>query len=203
MCPSTTATNSATAVDREALLIRRVVSGEAHLFRDLVGPHLPRLLAFTQNRLGSKPDAEDVVQEATLKAFRHLADFRFESHFSTWFFHIISNVIQQFWRRKRRAARFENGRASYEDVLRESGSRDPGPSPLELLEREEVIERLHNSIQRLPKSQRAVIVLRGIEELSTDDVARKLNLTDSVVRTRFFRARLKLLDLVRTEATST
>jgi RNA polymerase sigma-70 factor (ECF subfamily) len=138
-------------------------------------------------------EAEDVAQEAFLKAFRNLASFRGESKFSTW---LISITLNEARRRLRRqsAARME----SLDEPPEEGGKvspallRDWREIPSEALERREMRALLQSAIENLSPLYREVLVLRDIEELTIEETAGTLAISISSVKVRLHRARIML-----------
>ena len=179
----------------EALLIQRILAGETAVFDDLLKPYFYRMLAFATRALRNRADAEDAVQEASLKAFVHLASFRQEARFSTWLFRIVLNEINQL---RRRGMRWPSSPLSQIDGERrvEDLWQDPGPTPLELLEQKDSLRGLRRSVRRLPAPLRTAVVLRDIAGLDIHETARRMNLTSAAVKTRLFRGRRWLAEMV-------
>lgn len=173
--------------DQEGFLIQRIVDGEAELFGDLLRPYLPRIQAFAHSKLRNEADAEDAVQQATLKAFSHLKRFRRESSFFTWLARITLNEIYQVQRNNQR----RDSRAELDEAL-ENRCSDPRPSVLETLERTELSERLSRFVASLPERLRVVVLLRHVEGLAIRDIAARLKLTQAGVKTRLHRGRRQL-----------
>jgi RNA polymerase sigma-70 factor (ECF subfamily) len=141
----------------------------------------------------NETEAEDVAQEAILKAFRNLSSFRGESKFSTW---LISITLNEARRRLRRQStvRMESLHEPSEEGGRVSPAllQDWREIPSEALERREVRELLQNAIEQLSPIYREVLVLRDIEELSTEETAGVLAISISSVKVRLHRARIML-----------
>jgi len=95
---SPTPTSNRTRTD-EAILISKIVGGQRDRFGDLIAPHLAPLSRIVRATLGAHPEVEDVVQQTALKAFTHLAQFRFEAGFRTWLIQIGLNEARQWWRK--------------------------------------------------------------------------------------------------------
>ena len=172
----------------EARMIRRIVSGQRDLFGELIAPHLRPLSCIVQASIGAHPDAEDIVQQATLKAFTHLAQFRFEASFKTWLIGIGLNEVRQ-WRRKHSSSR---PRSFALADLRNLHLVDPSHSPLIECQNNEAAGQLRAAVARLPEKYRLVILLRDLEDLSVTEVAGRLGLTIPAVKTRHLRARQKV-----------
>ena len=172
----------------EAALIRRIVDGQRDLFGDLIAPHLTPLIRMVRATIGGDPEVEDIVQQAALKAFANLAQFRFEADFRTWLIQIGLNEARQ-WRRKCASSRIV-GFAPL--PLSELPIADKNHSPLSEYQRRETGAQLRAALVRLPKKYRNVILLRDIKDLSISEVAWRLGLTVPAVKSRHRRARQKI-----------
>src|SRR5271167_3454998 len=181
----------------EALLIRRVVAGEHDLFYQLIRPYERRLYATAFAILRNEADAEDVAQEAVLKAFKHIRQFRAESRFSTWLIQITVNEARM--RRRKEHAEIMQPIADHQD---EEGNYTPRDFadwreiPSETLERSEVRQRLVEALASLGDKYREVFVLRDVQHLSIEETAKALGVSTASVKTRLLRARLMLRDLL-------
>ncbi|HEY7096974.1 MAG TPA: sigma-70 family RNA polymerase sigma factor [Terriglobales bacterium] len=181
----------------EEILIRRIQNGEPELFYDLIKPYQQRVYATAFAIMRNESDAEDVAQEAFLKAFKHLAQFRSEARFSTWLTQITVNEARM---RKRK------GRSSVEDPMTEHEDEEGNYTPRdfadwreipsETLERKEVREKLAEALARLGEKYREVFVLRDMQQLSIEQTAKTLGISAAAVKTRLLRARLMLRDLL-------
>src|ERR1700722_16009121 len=177
----------------EAQIIASILAGNTHLFHNLIRPHERSVYAMALSLLHNEADAEDVAQEAFLKAFRDLANFRGEARFSTW---LISITLNEARRRLRRQStvRME----SLDDPPEEGGKVSPAllsdwrEIPSEALERREVRALLQQAIGQLSPIYREVVVLRDIEELSIEETAGALSISISSVKVRLHRARIML-----------
>src|SRR6201997_4508197 len=177
----------------EAQIIASILSGNTHLFHDLIRPHERSVYAMALSLLHNEADAEDVAQEAFLKAFRKLASFRGESKFSTWLISITLNEARRRLRRQN-TVRME----SLDEPPEEGGKvspallRDWREIPSEALERREMRVLLQEAIGQLSPIYREVLVLRDIEELSVEETASALAISISSVKVRLHRARIML-----------
>jgi len=175
----------------EAGLIRQIIRGRKDLFGDLIQPHVKPLLHIIRNKIDSHQDAEDIAQQATLKALKHLEQFRFEASFRTWLLGIGLNEARQ-WQRKRCTCQRLMERSASVELEPAADS----PSPYLHVERAENVKRLRGAVAMLPEKYRSVLILRDFEELSIAEVASRLALTISAVKTRHQRARLKVAQLL-------
>jgi RNA polymerase sigma-70 factor, ECF subfamily len=181
----------------ETVLIRRVREGDRDLFYQLIQPHERRVFAAAFAILRNDADAEDVAQEAMLKAFKHIGQFREESKFSTWLLQITVNEARM--RRRREHAYIMEPIAERKD---EEGNYVPRDFadwreiPLETLERKEVRQKLAEALGSLGEKYREVFVLRDMQHMSIEETAKALGITTASVKTRLLRARLMLRDLL-------
>ena len=181
----------------EAILIRRIRNGEHELFYELVRPYEQRLYSTAFAILRNEADAEDAAQEAVLKAFKNIRQFRSEARFSTWLTQITVNEARM--RRRREHAEIMEPIANQPD---EEGNYTPRDFadwreiPSETLERNEIREQLLKALQVLGQKYREVFVLRDMQHLSIEETAKFLGISSSAVKTRLLRARLMLRDLL-------
>ena len=178
--------------DEELRLIHRVQAGDAEAFEALVRAHEKTVYNLALRMTGHPQDAEDMAQEAFLKAYRSLGDFRGESKFSVWLYRIVSNVCLDHLRRQSRrpasslTAEDEEGESVQWDVPDES------QSPEKLLERKLTREAVQRGLAALPQEQRQILLLREMRGLSYEEIGEILNLEPGTVKSRIFRARKRL-----------
>jgi RNA polymerase sigma-70 factor (ECF subfamily) len=177
----------------ESLLVTEAKAGSYEAFEELVNRYEKKIYRLGLNITGNREDAEDVLQETFLKAFEHLAAFREDSRFYTWIVRIgVNEALMKL--RKRRAEKM----VPMEDAVVEDGEVIPReftdwkPNPEQQLTRTELEGILENAAKALPPTFRAVFFLRDVEELSTEETAKMLNLSTGAVKARLFRARLRL-----------
>ena len=182
---------------KEGMLIRRIRDGEYDLFYELIRPYERRVFAAALAILRNEADAEDAAQEAMLKAFKHIRQFRAESRFSTWLIQITVNEARM--RRRKAHANIMEPIVDRED---EEGNYTPcdfadwREIPLESLERKEVRQKLAEALASLGEKYREVFVLRDMQHLSIEETAKALGISAASVKTRLLRARLMLRDLL-------
>lgn len=181
----------------EAELIERVRGGEPEAFYELVRPHERGIFMAAFSILGNEADAEEVVQEAILKAFKAIGRFRGESKFSTWIIQITINEARMKLRKDRRHL--------YESLDESRKGEDEGDYiprdfadwreiPSEALESARLRAALRKGLEALGPKYRQVLVLRDIEHLSIADTAVLMGITEATVKTRLLRARLMMRD---------
>ena len=182
---------------REQDLIARVQRGESELFYELVRPYERRVYAAALAILRNEADAEDVAQEAMLKAFANIGQFRAEARFSTWLIQITVN--EALMRRRRQRTVTMEGIEDHRDEEGEYTPRDFADwreIPSEALERKEVRQKLAEALATLDRKYREVFVLRDMEHLNIQETAEALGISVASVKTRLLRARLMLRDLL-------
>lgn len=181
----------------DAALLARLRAREPQAFETLVRTQAARLLRVARRFLRDEEDARDAVQDAFVSAFRSIDRFAAGSTLATWLHRIVVNACLMKLRTMRR-----HPEEAIDDLLphfAEDGHQAE-PSipwmPEEKLERTEVRELVRRSIDRLPDAYRTVLLLRDIEELSTEETARELGLTPGAVKVRLHRARQALRALL-------
>ena len=189
-----------TASSDEAGLLARLRAGDDRAFEDLVRTYGSRLLAVARRFVRNDEDAQDIVQSAYLSAFRALEQFEGNCQLSTWLHRIVVNTALMKLRSRKRKPE-----ESIEDLLPtfqddghhvEQFSDWSAPADV-LLERRQTRVTVRACIERLPDNYRAVLLLRDIEERSTQEVAEALSMTPTAVKVRLHRARQALSTLLR------
>ncbi len=184
--------------ESESSLIARICEGESSLFATLVKPYERRIYVTALALLRNDADAQDVAQEAILKAFANLRQFRGESKFSTWLIQITVNEARMR-QRKQHAQLFEPLVESNDE---EKGTYTPRDFadwreiPSEALERSEIRTLLAKALASLAQKYREVFILRDVEHMSIEEAAEALNISIASVKTRLLRARLMLRDIL-------
>jgi RNA polymerase sigma-70 factor, ECF subfamily len=180
----------------EAELIQRACNGDKEAFYSLVRPCEGAAYTLAVSILNNPEDAEEAVQEAVLKALSHLSDFRGEAKFSTWLISITINEARLKLRKDRRHLyeSVDEQRASEDGEYFPKDFADWREVPSEALQRKELREALKNAIASLPLKYREVLILRDVQQLRIEEVARILGITEGSVKTRLLRARLQMRD---------
>jgi len=186
------------AVGTEDLdLVHAAQDGDVSAFEQLVERYDRRLLRIAEHITHNREDSQDVVQEACLKAFQHLGDFREDSRFLTWLIRITVNqalMKLRKWRTTKEVSLDENFQAEGDMLPREVA--DWTPNPEELYRASELRDILIKALGELRPILRTVFVLRDMEGLSIDQTADVLQLTPAAVKARLWRARLQLRELL-------
>src|ERR1700677_1601525 len=180
-------------VHPDILLVNRAREGDVQAFEQLVKQYDRQVFRIAQHITQNREDAEDVMQDAFLKAYEKLDQFQGNSKFYTWLVRIAVN--ESLMRlRKRRTGKLVS---MDEDVQTDEGSvprdfADWAPNPEQNYTQAELAEILRKTIQGLPQGFRVVFVLRDVEGLSTEETAETLGLSVPAVKSRLLRARLQL-----------
>ena len=174
-------------------LVQASKNGDVAAFEQLVKRYDRKLFRIAQSVTHNREDSQDAVQEALLKAYQHLGDFRGDSQFSTWLIRITLNQSLMKLRKLRRTKEvaLDEDFGTDEDVLPREVI-DWAPNPEQLYSVSELRNILIKTIEELRPILRAVFVLQDLEGLSTDQTAEVLNLSQSAVKSRLWRARLEL-----------
>lgn len=181
------------AVRDEAAMIAAILAGDQRQFHELIRPFERGVYRMALSMLRNEAEAEEVAQEAFLRAFRNLSKFRADSKFSTWLISITLNEARSRLRRHK-TVKMESldGADDEQGHVTPALLRDWREIPSEVLERGEVRSILRRAIEDLPEIYREVFVLRDEEEMSVQEVADMLELSVSAVKVRLHRARLML-----------
>jgi RNA polymerase sigma-70 factor (ECF subfamily) len=180
----------------EAALIKSACAGKREAFYELVRPYERMIYATAISVVKNPADAEEIAQEAVLKAFSHLSTFRAESRFSTWLVQITYNEAKMRLKKARSHLyeSMDDQRQSEEGDFWPKDYADWRPIPSELLEQNEIRQAVQDAINSLTPSYRETLVLRDIEHLSIKETSVILGISEPTVKTRLHRARLLLRD---------
>ena len=174
-------------------MISSILAGDTELYHELIRPYELRVFRMALSLMKNEADAEDVAQEAILKAFRNLSKFRGQAKFSTW---LISITLNEARGRLRHKGLIQMD--SIDESTSEEGHvspallRDWREIPSEALERKEVRDTLTEAIGHLAPIYREIVLLRDVQELSIEEAAAALTISTASVKVRLHRARLML-----------
>lgn len=177
--------------EREAELIASVLAGDADAFEPLVKEHERKIYNLALRMTGDPDDACDVAQDAFVKAYTSLKDFRGESAFGSWLYRLASNVCLDFLRREKR-----RGTVSLTVEDEELDIADLRFSPEDEIERLELRDEINTALMRLPATARQIIVMRDVSGLSYAEITEALGLELGTVKSRIARAREKLIAIL-------
>jgi RNA polymerase sigma-70 factor, ECF subfamily len=167
-------------------VVERVRAGDVDLFEVLMRRYNQKLYRAARSVFPNDPsEAEDVVQDAWVRAFEHLDQFEGRAQLSTW---LVRITLHEAWSRARRRRRL----GPLEDAAREEAAMETttaGPDPEKDAAALEMRGLLEEAVANLPETYRTVFVLRSIEDMTTEETAECLELSSDVVKTRLHRAR--------------
>lgn len=172
--------------------IDKVLAGNVNAFSYLIDRHKDKAFNLAYRICGNREEAEEIAQDAFLKAFRSLKDFRKKSSFSTWLYRIVYNTSVSLVRtRGSRILSLEEFPADAVDFLAESSNED------------EAVDNYRNSLvnfalQKLHEEERGLITLYYFDELETDEIALITGIKKQNIKVRLFRARQKMAGIIKT-----
>lgn len=176
--------------DVDAELVARVQRGERQAFDLLVLKYQRKIMRLLSRMIRDPSEIEDVTQEAFIKAYRALPQFRGESAFYTWLYRIAINTGRNWLATN---SRRPSSPSSYEnedgETFNETDNLTDNNTPESAMASREIAETVNRSIEDLPEDLRTAIVLREIEGMSYEDIAATMNCPIGTVRSRIFRAR--------------
>ena len=179
--------------------LRRAQAGDVAAFNVLVLRHQDAAYSLALRFLGSPQAAEDVTQEAFLRAYRHLGRFRGE-RFRPWLLSIVANAARDELRRQRRHPQRSLEQARADPELPAFDPPDPGPTPEAEALRGELRADLEQALRTLPDDWRLIVLLSDVHRLSYEEVAEAAGVPVGTVKSRLSRARARLRDVLRAGA---
>ncbi|ESZ20621.1 MULTISPECIES: RNA polymerase sigma factor [unclassified Mesorhizobium] len=173
------------AVPGEMQLVRRALARDGDAFRTIIKTHNQRLYRIARGVVRNDSEAEDIVQEAYVKAFAHLDAFRGDSSLATWLSRIVINeALGRLRNRRRTVALPENPQA---EIIR--FPLNPSDDPERTMAQRQILQLVEQATDSLPDVYRTVFVARVIEGLSIEETADLLGVRPQTVKTRLHRAR--------------
>jgi RNA polymerase sigma-70 factor, ECF subfamily len=173
--------------DQDHDILEDIRKGNTRRFAVLVERHKDRALTLALRLVGSRGEAEELVQDAFLRAFRNLDKFRGDARFSTWFYRILYNLCMT------RVTRRKPSPAALEELDERMLEAAPGEGGVfEQLEEAELHAMLEEGIRGLPERYKTVVTLFYLQEMALEEVARVLDVPAGTVKTHLFRARALL-----------
>ena len=170
----------------DAECVRKLQRGETDAFETLIRRHQKTIFNLAYRMLGDYDEAAEISQEAFLSAYRAIGNFRGEANFSTWLYRIALNHAttrrKSLNTRQQRSVPIENTEPAS----------DPHPGPAESMEKKEIRQRVQQALNRLDPEDAAVILLRDLQDVPYEEVARVLEIPVGTVKSRLHRARQAL-----------
>jgi len=188
-------------IEVEQEIIQRVLGGDKNAFEGLVIENQKNVYNLALKMTRNEEDALDVAQEAFVKAFQQLGNFRGDSRFSVWLYRLTYNLCIDFLRKKPKTNIMS---LNYED---ESGETSPleipdlRDLPEDSVLRSELRKNITEGIKELPLKHREVITMREVTGMSYDEIAVTLNINVGTVKSRLARSRLKLIEILKEKGT--
>lgn len=176
----------------EKELIRRLQAGETSAFRELVENHKRALFNLAYDLLGNAQDAEDISQEAFIKVYRSIGDFRGEAQLGSWMYRIVVNLCLN--RRRKKALSAMELRESFEDdeTHAPTPTSDHEANPEKTTEVAMMRGHLRQALEQLSPQQKTIFVLRHDEDLPLAEIGEILKISPGTVKSQLFRALRKL-----------
>jgi RNA polymerase sigma-70 factor, ECF subfamily len=173
-------------------IVARVKAGDQEAFRDLVERHSRSVFRLAYRLTGHEHDAEDVVQETFLKAYRQIRQFESRSSCATWLYRIAVNCAHDLLRQRPRAGTRPSIDDEDENIGAQLADRSPEGDPARELARRQIDARVRAALAELSAQERSAFIMRHYEGLSIDEIGRALDLGTSAAKHSIFRAVKKL-----------
>lgn len=185
--------------EEELRLVKRAAEGDEGAFEKLVIENEKLIYNVALKITGNPDDAEDVAQEAFIKAYRNLGSFRGESRFSGWLYRLCYNAAMDHIRKTRdpnlRSLTNDDGSDAELDVA------DPAPTPEESAERKETQRIVREAVNQLDDDKREILIMREFSGMSYTAIADALGIEEGTVKSRISRARASLAEILRQSGT--
>ena len=188
-------------IHADELLIERIKAGDMAAYNVLVNRHYDRIFSRVSQLLNNKQDAEEVTQDAFIRAHRGLENFRGDASFSTWLYQIATNLAHNrywYWFRRKRdqsisldQPQCEDGSLTLENVMPCADE-----NPAEAVVTQEFVDRVSACMQYLNDKHKEVLILRNVKNLTYDEMAQQLEISVATVKSRIARARESLRGLL-------
>lgn len=189
------------AAKYDAVLIERIKRGEHSAYNDMVDRYWDRIYSRVNHLLKNKQDAEEVTQDAFIRAHRGLENFRGDASFSTWLFQIATNLAHNrywYWFRRKRdqSLSFDQPLGEENNLTLETILPASGESPAQAVITQEFVDRVSECMSDLGEKHREILLLRNVHNYSYEEIARHLSISLGTVKSRIARARESLRELM-------
>ncbi len=181
----------------ESSLIEKSKAGDVESFEELIISHKKKIFNIAYRMLGNLEDANDVTQEALVKAYRGIKKFNEKSSFSTWLYTIVNNACIDFIRKNRKDnvvyldREYETEESSY--TLQINSGEE---TPEQAFEKKEVQRLVHKAINKLSDDHRRIIILKDIKQFSYKEISEIIDCSEGTVKSRLSRARKNLKTII-------
>jgi RNA polymerase sigma-70 factor (ECF subfamily) len=182
--------------DPDGPRVSEAQAGSLEAFEVLIRRHSGRVYRTLMAILDDSDEAKDAMQDAFLKAFKHISDFQGRSKFSTWLVSIARNTAVQRLRDRKKIESLDENVSGEEEEFRPRQVRAWQDNPETMYSHTEIRQLVEKWIMQLPAKLRVVVMLRDIEQLSTEEVAQQLGLSVPALKARLFRGRLMLREVL-------
>jgi len=180
----------------EQQIIKDILSGDIDAFEDLLIANQKNVYNLALKMTGNPADAEDISQEAFLKAFRLLESFRGESRFSVWLYRLTYNLCIDFLRKNKKVSMISLSQKHDDDDDYEFDITDTSEQPERTVVRNEMREIIDKSINELDVFHREILIMREIADMSYSEIAQTLKISEGTVKSRLSRARKSLAQIL-------
>ncbi|MBW8782537.1 MAG: sigma-70 family RNA polymerase sigma factor [Verrucomicrobia bacterium] len=192
------------ALDR--LLVDRFKNGDETAFNEMVSRHWDRIYGMVHQLLRNQQDAEEVTQDAFIRAHRGLVNFRGDSAFSTWLYQIATNLARNrywyWWRRKRdKTVSFDQPVSADNDTPLSEVFATEMETPGDITVTREFVDRIAEGMEKLSPKHREILILRNVKNMAYEEIAEVLGISVGTVKSRIARAREGLRALIEEDAT--
>ena len=180
----------------EAALVQRIQNGDADAFAVLMEEYQKKVYLLALRTVGNPQDAEDMTQEAFLRAYRSIHSFRGDSKLSVWLYRLTTNLCIDLLRSRGRKPTVSLTVEDNDEDTQELDVTDERYDPEEIFQRRELQRAVQRGLAALPEDYRVILVLRELEGLSYAEIGEVLGLEEGTVKSRLFRARKKLCEFL-------
>ncbi|MEN8662200.1 MAG: RNA polymerase sigma factor [Lentimonas sp.] len=185
----------------DELLIERIKGGDIAAYNDIVARYYDRIYARVAQLLNNKQDAEEVTQDAFIRAHRGLDKFRGDAAFYTWLYQIATNLAHNrywYWFRRKRdySISLDQTLTADGDLTLENVMPCKGENPAEAAVTQEFVDRVSECMSGLNEKHKEVLILRNVKNLSYEEIAHQLEISVGTVKSRIARGRESLRDLM-------
>ena len=188
-------------IDADEILIERIKAGDMAAYNVMVIRHYDRIFSRVLQLLNNKQDAEEVTQDAFIRAHRGLENFRGDASFSTWLYQIATNLAHNrywYWFRRKRDQSISLDQPQCDDgsLTLENMMPCADENPAEAVVTQEFVYRVSTCMQYLNDKHKEVLILRNVKNLTYDEIAHQLDISVGTVKSRIARARESLRNLL-------